>query len=102
MASVASLNAEACSTLAPRFGDLYERLGAQSSLSTTAQSYFRDVLAARHGEPGRAYHTLRHLAEMLALLDTALLEGAVQEGPEADLIELSVFFHDLVYDPKAR
>ena len=56
-----------------------------------------DMLVAAHSEPHRHYHTLTHVGEMVRvvgrLADTA-------QDPEA--IQLAVWFHDSVYDPKAK
>lgn len=48
----------------------------------------------RYTEPQRHYHTLRHLDEMLLLLDAraANVDNKI-------VIELAVWFHDCVYDP---
>jgi pantetheine-phosphate adenylyltransferase len=43
--------------------------------------------------PGRHYHTLVHLAELLGHLDEQ--RAAVTD---ADAVELAIFFHDVVYD----
>jgi predicted metal-dependent HD superfamily phosphohydrolase len=55
-----------------------------------------DLLAC-YSEPQRAYHGLQHLAECLDLLDAA---AAVQDIPHRAEIELALWFHDAVYDPK--
>lgn len=51
------------------------------------------VLAA-WAEPQRAYHTLQHLEECLCLLDDSACE-------QPALLEMALWFHDAVYDPKA-
>jgi predicted metal-dependent HD superfamily phosphohydrolase len=53
-----------------------------------------DALAQAYSEPGRHYHNLDHIAQLLSLLD--------QHGhnvPGRDAIELAIFFHDAVYVP---
>ncbi len=52
-----------------------------------------DALLARHCEPHRAYHTLQHLGECLALL--ARHAGAAERPAE---VALALWFHDAVYD----
>jgi predicted metal-dependent HD superfamily phosphohydrolase len=51
----------------------------------------------RYSEPGRAYHNLVHIANMLLII------GGHDEYPE-DLCELFVatVFHDIIYDPQAK
>ena len=56
-----------------------------------------DRLAAAHSEPARHYHTLEHVAEMLRVAGR-LMEPA----NDGDAIQLAVWFHDAVYDPKAK
>lgn len=54
-----------------------------------------DDLATRYREPGRRYHTLEHLAEVLDAVD--------QLAPAADdaaAVRLAAWFHDAVYDPR--
>ena len=51
----------------------------------TVQRWWEE-LAARYGEPGRHYHTLAHVAEMLALL-----------AHESETLLAAVWFHDAVY-----
>lgn len=59
-------------------------------------------LARRHQEPGRHYHTLRHVAEMSAALKVLF---AADRPPAAAASShaclLAVYFHDAVYDPRA-
>lgn len=56
-------------------------------------------LDAGYGEAGRAYHGWAHVAAMLSELDAvrAHLEFASLRGDE---VELAIYFHDAVYDPR--
>jgi len=54
-------------------------------------------LVARYGEPHRRYHTLGHIDDCLERLDRVrdLL-------PDADAVEMALWFHDAVFDANAR
>jgi predicted metal-dependent HD superfamily phosphohydrolase len=62
---------------------------------TTASAWW-DRIRAAYSAPGRHYHTVNHLADMLAGLDDFV---EVVERPV--VIYLAIFFHDYVYDPKS-
>jgi predicted metal-dependent HD superfamily phosphohydrolase len=51
-----------------------------------------EALAARYSEPGRAYHTLQHIAEGLGHL-----KNVRYVSPE---VPIAWWFHDAIYDPK--
>ncbi len=55
------------------------------------------ALAARHAEPHRHYHSLEHLRECFAGLDASahLAERSAE-------VELALWFHDAIYDPRAH
>ncbi len=55
-----------------------------------------DRLVAAYSEPHRHYHTLEHLAEMVAVADRL---SAACADPRA--VELAVWFHDAIYEPRA-
>jgi predicted metal-dependent HD superfamily phosphohydrolase len=54
-----------------------------------------DELQIRYAEPHRAYHTLEHIGECLLYLDSTghLLKRPIE-------VELAVWFHDAIYDPR--
>jgi predicted metal-dependent HD superfamily phosphohydrolase len=58
-----------------------------------AEEAFAEVVL-RYGEPTRRYHTLDHVAAVLATIDR------LTPGPSRPLL-LAGWFHDLVYDSKA-
>jgi len=60
-------------------------LAAGAMLEDTVRAY---------GEPHRSYHTLDHIAALLALLDR---HGA--DAADRDALTLAILFHDVVYDP---
>ena len=53
-------------------------------------------LLANYAEPGRHYHDARHVLSCLNTLDN--FSGNIQD---ADALELALWFHDSVYNPKA-
>lgn len=53
-----------------------------------------DALDSRYSESHRHYHNLRHIAAMLAKMDD------VSPGDVA--MELAIWFHDVIYDPRER
>lgn len=58
-----------------------------------------DVYEEVHGyysEPGRHYHTPKHIDHCLAQFDLASTE---MEDPDA--VEMAIWFHDLVFEPNA-
>src|SRR5690242_9270349 len=61
-----------------------------------AQQAWYEHLSAAYGAPQRHYHNQQHIAECLAEFDSArhlALEPAA--------VELALWFHDAVYNPKA-
>jgi predicted metal-dependent HD superfamily phosphohydrolase len=71
---------------------LWERLGAKGDPGPP----FAD-LVARYSEPHRAYHTLAHVAHCLDEF-----EAARSEARDAAAVELALWTHDAVYDPRAK
>lgn len=74
-----------------RWARLMDRIGARAD----RDAVYAD-LDRRYREPGRAYHTWAHVADCLAELDRA---SELSRRPEA--VELALWFHDAVYDPRA-
>jgi predicted metal-dependent HD superfamily phosphohydrolase len=59
---------------------------------------WHERLIAAYSEPQRAYHTLQHLNECLMALDQTVAHISLAE---AGVIELALWFHDAVFDPRA-
>jgi predicted metal-dependent HD superfamily phosphohydrolase len=53
-----------------------------------------DEMVRAYREPHRHYHTLDHVAALLALLDRH-----TEAGRDRDVLTLAIMFHDVVYDP---
>lgn len=56
-----------------------------------------DVLIAAYSAPERHYHNLEHLADMFRVVDRL-----DRDALDANTLRLAVWFHDAVYDPRAR
>lgn len=69
---------------------LWNELGAH-----TVNGGLMNQLVAAYSEPHRQYHTLQHLRECFAHLDAA---ASLARRPSE--VELALWFHDAVYDPR--
>lgn len=58
-------------------------------------------LLARWSESHRSYHTVQHLGEVLAAIDTLAGAGEV-DAVGARLARVAAWYHDAVYDPAAE
>ena len=65
-------------------------------LGLSAPPRLFDELSSRYREEQRAYHTLQHLDECFAQLDSA---RTLAERPAE--VELALWFHDAIYDTRA-
>lgn len=83
--------------LAQRFENLWQRAqAAKSGRFSNEPNPFKDI-AALLSEPHRFYHGWCHLLDCLAQLDP------IREKLEhPDAVELSLWFHDSIYDPRRR
>lgn len=73
----------------------FEMVWMELGLKGAAAPWF-DRLMTAYGHVGRAYHNARHLNECLTGLDLA--RHLVQEPA---VVEFALWFHDVVYDPRA-
>jgi len=78
--------------LAPAWVRLLSRY---DDVGTAARAVF-DRLITRYSEPHRHHHNLEHIAEMLQVV-----RGLEHLGSDIGAIELAVWFHDAVYNPRA-
>jgi predicted metal-dependent HD superfamily phosphohydrolase len=75
----------------------WETLGRTWGLDRAGWTAVLADLRARYREPWRHYHALAHVADCLAWV--AVLCGPGNDRP---VLELAVWFHDAVYDPRRR
>ncbi len=66
-----------------------------AELGLVARMELHADLRKRYSEPHRAYHTLHHIAECLELLQQT--QSLAQSSAS---IELAIWFHDAIYDPR--
>ena len=78
-----------------RFISLWERCTRGNSGDRAAEIY-KD-LKQRYSEDHRRYHTPAHIAHCLKLLDVA--RDSIEDP---DAVELSIWFHDVIYDAKSN
>ena len=83
--------------MSPNLGNLRNRLLDALELAGAGADggALFDELVARYSEPHRHYHTLEHVAACLDALD----ELAVP-CEHAGEVELALWFHDAIYDPR--
>jgi predicted metal-dependent HD superfamily phosphohydrolase len=75
----------------PRWCKLWQQVGARSA----PEPLFGQIVAA-YSEPHRAYHTLTHLKDCLLKWELA---RSLAHQPNT--VELAIYFHDVIYDPRA-
>jgi predicted metal-dependent HD superfamily phosphohydrolase len=72
----------------------WQALTARLGFAQAPSAAVFDELAQAYSEPGRHYHNLGHIAQLLSLLDQY-----GQDMHSRDAMELAIFFHDAVYVP---
>lgn len=65
-----------------------------AALSVPPSDDVFEALIARYREPHRAYHTLQHIGECIGHA------AAVRDAPPE--LGLAIWFHDAIYDPRAK
>lgn len=80
------------SQMKKRLLDLWERVGAKGDGNRVYAE-----LAANYGELHRAYHTLAHIEHCLDEF-----EHVRHLAKNPDSIEMALWFHDVIYDTKAK
>src|SRR5688572_14197315 len=81
---------------AHRWLELWQRLGTARRADGALAAEFA-ALTARYAETHRHYHTTQHIGECLAHFD-----GARAECTHEAEVELALWFHDAIYEPRAK
>ena len=79
-------------TIAEAFAAKWRDLAQVLSLPAALSDAILTELQAGYGETGRHYHTDRHIVSLLN-------QAAGLDFQDAEIAQLAIFFHDLVYDP---
>lgn len=75
-----------------RFTSLWNRCRTGEGQGAAADDVY-DEVHAYYSEPGRHYHTPKHIEHCLAQFDLA-----TDEMDDVDAVEMAIWFHDLVFD----
>ncbi len=78
------------SVLHDRWNSLCERVGVFKSAHESDVAF--EMLSTLYANPPRKYHTLDHIAQVLAAFDEARMLAA-----DKDVVEFSIWMHDCVY-----
>lgn len=79
-----------------RFTSLWKRCQSGGGSKADADDVYQEVYDY-YSEPGRHYHTPRHIEHCLTQFDLASAEME-----DADSVEMAIWFHDLIFDAQAR
>ena len=76
---------------------IWEELCNRFSLSEHVVESTWSVLANHYQEEGRYYHDFSHISSLLSL------SGEFRNNVvNKDVVDLAIFFHDVIYDPKSK
>jgi len=83
---------DVAANLSSRWSQLCVQLNVEAQ---DAQKWW-PLIQEHHGEPHRRYHTLTHIAEMFGHVDEH-----IDKITDTAAVSLAIFFHDIIYNPKA-
>lgn len=86
----------ATSTCRSVFANLCIEIGGGVEAGAVERAW--ELLASHYSEAHRAYHTLQHIADLLALDDEWLIRGGEEESK---VVRFAIFYHDVIYDPQS-
>ena len=79
-----------------RFTSLWNRCQTGDGAGMSADDIYKEV-NSYYSEPGRYYHTPKHIEHCLTQFDLASAEME-----DADAVEIAIWFHDLIFDVRAN
>lgn len=80
-----------------QFTQRWRGLSARLGFDPEQSENTLDFLLQRYSVPGRFYHTVTHINQMLGTFDE--LQGKFADG---DAVLCAIFFHDAIYDPARK
>jgi len=80
----------------------WQRLGLAVAIAGEAWDGILARLSAAYSAPGRHYHTLEHIDELLAHYAAFAPADPAAAGIDGAAFRLAIFFHDAVYDVRAK
>jgi predicted metal-dependent HD superfamily phosphohydrolase len=81
-------------SLRDRWWATWQALGVEDAAREGLEPHYENLMG-RYGEPHRHYHTGQHLTECFERWDLARSRGA-----DPGALELALWFHDGIYDPR--
>lgn len=78
--------------------DRWNNINKDLNITNEIGEKWWDVVWKMYGEPQRHYHTIHHIEELFQHFDRCQKHYSFKYPT---LISLAIFFHDIVYDPKA-
>jgi predicted metal-dependent HD superfamily phosphohydrolase len=79
-----------------RFTSLWRRCQTGGGAGADADDVYKEV-HDYYSEPGRYYHTRKHIGHCLSQFDLS-----AGEMEDADAVEMAIWFHDLIFDLDAQ
>src|SRR3990167_1746002 len=76
---------------------LWQRTCSRAAITTDRMQSWWVTILERYNEPQRHYHTMTHLEELTRLHAEA---EEMKLFHDADAVAWTIFFHDIIYDPK--
>ena len=79
------------------FHQYWFQFSDQLELSFQKSEKIYQILLTAYTEPQRHYHTVQHIVECIALF-----QQVKSDIRKPELVEMAIWFHDVIYDPRAK